>query len=87
MPSWRAGYGHISCASGSEATDRPCCRIARQSALGPGLGIDDAADVVWATASSELFVLLTGERDWTLDRYERFLLDTWRRLLLEHQPH
>jgi AcrR family transcriptional regulator len=51
-------------------------------ALRPGLEIDDAADVVWATASSELFVLLTDERGWTLDRYQQFLTDTWHRLLL-----
>jgi AcrR family transcriptional regulator len=57
------------------------------AALRPGLSVDDAADVVWATASSELFVLLTEERGWTLDRYEQFLIDTWHRLLLEDHPH
>ena len=51
-------------------------------ALRPGLDIDAAADVVWATASSELFVLLTEERGWSLDRYQDWLADTWRRLLL-----
>lgn len=51
-------------------------------ALRPELSIDDAADVVWATASSELFVLLTVERGWSLDRYQEFLADTWHRLLL-----
>jgi AcrR family transcriptional regulator len=56
-------------------------------ALRAGLEIDDAADLVWATASSELFVLLTNERGWTLDRYQQFLTDTWHRLLLEpHTP-
>lgn len=48
----------------------------------PGLSIDEAADVLWATNSSELYVLLTVERDWSLDRYERWLADTWCRLLL-----
>ncbi len=47
-----------------------------------GLDVDEAADIVWATASSELFLLLTGERGWTLDRYQDWLADTWRRLLL-----
>jgi AcrR family transcriptional regulator len=51
-------------------------------ALRPGLTVDDAADVVWATASSELFVLLTDERGWTLDHYQDWLTDTWSRLLL-----
>ena len=52
-------------------------------ALRPGLDLDAAADIVWATASSEMFVLLTGERGWTLDRYQDWLADAWRRLLLE----
>lgn len=51
--------------------------------LRSGLDLDEAADIVWATASSELFVLLTRERSWTLDRYQDWLADTWRRLLLE----
>lgn len=51
-------------------------------ALRPSLSIDEAADTIWATASSDLFVLLTGERNWTLDRYEAWLHITWCRLLL-----
>lgn len=51
--------------------------------LRPGMGIDEAADVVWATASSELFVLLTDERGWPLDRYRDWLTVTWTRLLLD----
>ncbi len=50
--------------------------------LRAGLGIDEAADIIWATNSSELYVLLTVERGWTPDRYERWLADTWCRLLL-----
>ena len=50
--------------------------------LRAGLSIDEAADVIWATNSSELFVLLTVERGWPPDRYERWLADTWCRLLL-----
>jgi AcrR family transcriptional regulator len=47
------------------------------------LSVDDAADIIWATNSSELFVMLTGERGWTPQRFERFLADTWERLLLD----
>ena len=47
-----------------------------------GVTIDEAADTIWATNSSELYVLLTVERGWSPDRYERWLADTWRRLLL-----
>ncbi len=50
--------------------------------LRAGLSIDEAADVVWATNSSELYVMLTVERGWTPRRYERWLADTWCRLLL-----
>jgi AcrR family transcriptional regulator len=43
---------------------------------------DDAADIVWATNAPELYQLLVSQRGWSPDRYERFLADTWRRLLL-----
>lgn len=51
--------------------------------LRAGLSIAEAADVIWATNSSELYVLLTVERGWSPHRFERWLADTWRRLLLE----
>ncbi len=47
-----------------------------------GLSIDQAADIVWAMNSAELFVLLTIERGWSLKRFERWLADSWCRLLL-----
>jgi AcrR family transcriptional regulator len=50
--------------------------------LRPGLSVDQAADVVWATNSSELYVMLTVERGWSPMRYERWLADSWCRLLL-----
>jgi AcrR family transcriptional regulator len=43
---------------------------------------DQAADIVWATNAAELYQLLVGQRGWTPQRYERFLTDTWQRLLL-----
>jgi AcrR family transcriptional regulator len=46
------------------------------------LSISEAADVIWATNGSELYVLLTVERGWTPQRFERWLADAWRRLLL-----
>ena len=46
------------------------------------LSIDEAADTIWATNSSELYVLLTVERGWPPDRYERWLAEAWCRLLL-----
>jgi AcrR family transcriptional regulator len=42
----------------------------------------EAADIVWATNSAEMYQLLVGQRGWTPQRYERFLTDTWKRVLL-----
>jgi AcrR family transcriptional regulator len=46
------------------------------------LDLGDAADIVWATNAAELYQLLVGRRGWSPQRYERFLTDTWHRLLL-----
>ena len=46
------------------------------------LDADEAADIVWATNAAELYQLLVSRRGWTPQRYERFLTDTWHRLLL-----
>jgi AcrR family transcriptional regulator len=43
---------------------------------------DEAADIVWATNATEMYQLLVGQRGWSPQRYERFLADTWHRLLL-----
>lgn len=42
----------------------------------------EAADIVWATNAPELYQLLVSQRGWAPERYEHFLADTWRRLLL-----
>lgn len=46
------------------------------------LSIDEAADVLWATNSSELYTLLTVDGGWSPDHFERWLTDAWHRLLL-----
>jgi AcrR family transcriptional regulator len=56
--------------------------VAGSGALREDLSLDEAADIVWATNSSELYILLVHERGWAPDRYERWLADAWRRLLL-----
>ena len=57
--------------------------VADLAAVAPlRLDPDQAADIVWATNAAELYQLLVGERGWTPQRYERFLTDTWQRLLL-----
>jgi AcrR family transcriptional regulator len=47
------------------------------------LTVNDAADVVWAMNSAELYVMLTVDRGWSPQRYERWLADSWCRLLLQ----
>lgn len=51
--------------------------------LRQGLSVDFAADMIWATNSAELYVLLTIDRGWSPRRYEWWLADSWCRLLLE----
>jgi AcrR family transcriptional regulator len=41
-----------------------------------------AADIIWATNAPEMYQLLVGQRGWAPQRYQRFLTDTWQRLLL-----
>ncbi len=46
------------------------------------LSLRQAADVLWATNSPDLYSLLVMERGWSLKRYESWLADTFCRLLL-----
>ena len=43
---------------------------------------EEAADVIWATNSPELYLLLVHERGWEPDHYADWLADAWQRLLL-----
>ncbi len=58
--------------------------LAQAGALREGISIDEAADVIWATNSSEFYTLLVHQRDWDADRFEHWLATTWTRLLLRH---
>jgi AcrR family transcriptional regulator len=57
--------------------------VAGTGSLREDVSIEEAADVIWATNSPELYVLLVQERGWDPDQYARWLADAWRRLLLE----
>jgi AcrR family transcriptional regulator len=46
------------------------------------VSVDEAADVVWATNSAEFYLLLVDQRGWPPERYQRWLVDAWERLLL-----
>lgn len=50
--------------------------LARAKALRPGLRERDAADVIHAFLSPELYRLLVVDREWKPDRYQRWLADT-----------
>jgi AcrR family transcriptional regulator len=56
--------------------------VGDREGLRAGLTIEEGADIVWATNSPELYVLLVGERGWAVEHYERWLCETWCRLLL-----
>ena len=57
--------------------------LATTGQLRADLPHEDAADTIWATNSPELYVMLTSERAWNPDRFNQWLADTWRRLLLQ----
>ena len=54
--------------------------LARSGALRPGLSERDAADVIHALASPEVYALLVTDRGWSGERYE-----TWLRSILTDQ--
>ena len=49
--------------------------LARAGALRPGIRQRDAADVIHAVLSPELYRLLVGDRGWASERYQRWLSD------------
>lgn len=57
--------------------------LAATGGLRQGLSVDDAADIIWATNSSEFFLLLVHDRRWDADRFEQWLARTWREILLD----
>lgn len=56
--------------------------LASTGQLRADLTLDEVADIVFATNSPEMYLLLVKERRWTVERFERWLLDAWTRLLL-----
>ena len=51
-------------------------------ALRDDLTVERAADIVWTLNSSDVYLLLTEERGWSPEEFERWLADSWARLLL-----
>jgi hypothetical protein len=50
-------------------------------ALDSDLDTDEAKDIVYALLSPEVHLILTVERDWPADRYERWIARSLRTLL------
>lgn len=59
-----------------EGQGRIARSLARAKALGPGLRQRDAADIMHALVSPEVFGLLVADRGWTVERYESWLSQT-----------
>jgi DNA-binding response OmpR family regulator len=56
--------------------------LAAKGALRPGLTQEMAADIMWVTTSSEVYLLCVRERGWTPGVFEHWLADSWKRMLL-----
>ena len=61
---------------------RVATSLARSGALRPRLRARDAADIIHALASPELYRLLVIDRQWTTNRYEEWLAGTLAEQLL-----
>ena len=56
-----------------EGQQRVARSLARSNALRPGLKERDAADIIHALASPEVYALLVTDRGWSGERYEKWL--------------
>ncbi len=56
--------------------------LARTGDLRPGLSRSAVADNLWLLSAPEPYLLLVGQRGWSHRHYERWVEDTWTRLLL-----
>jgi AcrR family transcriptional regulator len=59
-----------------EGQRRIACSLARSGALRPGVRERDAADIIHALASPEVYGLLVSDRGWSGERYEKWLRST-----------
>jgi hypothetical protein len=55
-------------------TQRRLARILdRRGSLKPGLGVREAADLIWTLASERTYLALVRDRGWSPKRYERWV--------------
>ncbi len=60
--------------------------LARRFGLRPGLGVEEAGDILWTLTAPEVTDRLTRRRGWSLDRYEVWLAGTMADALLGAAP-
>jgi AcrR family transcriptional regulator len=53
-----------------------------RKALKKGLGVEEAADILWSLNHPEVYILLVGERGWDPEHYEQWLGDLFCAQLL-----
>jgi AcrR family transcriptional regulator len=56
--------------------------LAEAGHLRPGISVEEAADVLWAYNSAEMYELLVVRRGWTAERYGQFLAEALINALL-----
>jgi AcrR family transcriptional regulator len=56
--------------------------LAAKRGLRADLSVDMATDVIWIMNSPEFYLLCVRDRGWSPQLFERWLADTWKRLLL-----
>ena len=67
-----------------DAMRRGAAALAQRDGLRPGLSIEEAADVFYALAGTEVYRALVQERGWSSEHYERWLFEAGCRELLPH---
>jgi AcrR family transcriptional regulator len=60
--------------------------LSERAALADGIGEAEAVDIIYALMSSEVYRILTVERGWSPDRYERWLSRALCAVLLAPSP-
>ena len=45
-----------------------------------------ATDIIWSMNSPKFYLLLVGQRGWSPEEFERWLAESWVKLLLEWKP-
>ncbi len=80
-PAMRSMYAEMEAGRLERMTDN-ARHLAEAGHLRPGVDLAEAADLLFAVSSPEMFELLVLRRGWSLDRYARFVADAIAAALL-----